>query len=365
MANLTQKFYSPLTREVEEYTNENGAWRLTYEYPCQLRVYISEQILTQIDDFATDKDVRLGSKTYSAAEARAGWNLIRSKAFLGSLNNAKPVFVMRDDHYQDVRDTRTIRANYTGLSLEQQIEEARTLQFSDKVWKTLEIIHRVWQKEGASAQTHYVLVSPPALKGPTPNDPDWLSYACNPHETIAVYKFLLHEKLVAIEEGGFIPTAAGAIKVEQLQQGGDPSIRDVFFIRQYDEAFDEFIKPIVLSIDADANCRIEAVWERAHNHKIDEYILRRIKECPVVLLHIANNFNVGLEAGYALALHKPIVAFRKKPAKNATDREKELPFDIRTLHVYDYEESNPDELMRNLSEKIKAAFDELKLTRTS
>ena len=106
------------------------------------------------------------------------------------------------------------------------------------------------------------------------------------------------------------------------------------------------------------------IWDDPHNEKIDERILRLIRECPVVVLDVAHdNFNVGLEAGYALGLNKPIVAIRKKPPKGSSARVQQLPFDISTLytHTYTTDAVGKAELIEKLSERILVGLEEAKL----
>src|SRR5262249_2875823 len=143
---------------------------------------------------------------------------------------------------------------------------------------------------------------------------------------------------------GFGITPTGYIKVESLRRGKNESVKRAFFIRRYDEDMDAFFRPILDQVQQRTGCDIRAVWEEAHNEKIDERILRLIRESSLVLLDIApDRFNVGLEAGYALALRKPMIVIREKQSPWQAP-----PFDIATLNCFDYDRNDPDRLIKVL-----------------
>lgn len=64
-----------------------------------------------------------------------------------------------------------------------------------------------------------------------------------------------------------------------------------------------------------------------------------------------NNFNVGFEAGYALALGKPIVFTMQKP-----EGELKLPFDIQSHNILVYDAADHSEFKEQLPFRIAAAL---------
>ena len=69
--------------------------------------------------------------------------------------------------------------------------------------------------------------------------------------------------------------------------------------------------------------------------------------------------NVGLELGYALALNKPVVVIRQKPAEDVEAWKKTLPFDIITANCYDYgrDEMGKQALIGKLVARVGLALD--------
>jgi hypothetical protein len=264
---------------------------------------------------------------------------------------------------------------YNVLSFEREFEEAKALSFAEKASKTLENLYDAWSDSEQALELDFSWALPDGVlyfefdpKAPV----QWLAYGCDLRQAYLVYRFLFDEGYIRFLVGtkiegtryrpnGLEVTASGLQRIEEIRNGRDPFVRQVFFVRRYGVELDAVIAPLIEEIER-AACKIRAVWQIVHNRKIDEYVLRLIRESGVILLWVdPDNFNVGLEAGYSLALNKPIVAFRRKPVANRKTAGQELPFDIRTLNTFEFEEDKPEDFTRVISERIRAGFEELKL----
>jgi hypothetical protein len=72
----------------------------------------------------------------------------------------------------------------------------------------------------------------------------------------------------------------------------------------------------------------------------------------VVLVDLTEqNFNVAFEAGYALALNKPIVWMKKKEPDGL-----KMPFDIYTYNCLEWDPSNLESFRQDLKFRLLAAL---------
>lgn len=190
-----------------------------------------------------------------------------------------------------------------------------------------------------------------------------MTYATVPIDAPAIYEWLMHKNLLALRhnppETGLVVAPDGHEVLDlRRRRGLDAKGVGVFVVQRYDEDLDKFLRPVLDVLKGRLGVAIGAVWADDHIDKIDERIFRRIRDCQAVLLHVTNDrFNVGLEAGYALALGKPVVAFREKPKDTDPDWIKRLPFDISTLNCLEYDpNADTTELIARLEARLSLAI---------
>ncbi|MEW5882671.1 MAG: hypothetical protein AB1725_00410 [Armatimonadota bacterium] len=240
------------------------------------------------------------------------------------------------------------------VSLEDVAEEAKALTLTDKAARTLVNLYEMWRKTGAVNLDYLWKIGVWIQGSPDAKEPG-VTYGCDEREAPIVYSLLRDRGF--LHKGRPELTPDGFVRAEELLRAADPGLKQGFFVRRYDEDLDEFFKPIIERVASTTGCEIRAVWERPKNEKLDELILRRIREATVVVADVTGErFNVGLELGYAMALRKQIVLLCEK--KNDRD---ELPFDIRTMHCYFYERSDVEGLQHKLIERVKDALEDARV----
>jgi hypothetical protein len=249
--------------------------------------------------------------------------------------------------------------------MEQEIEEARSLTLLEKCEQTLDSIRIVYlsnPRDGVSIpyahrkgeNRYFVILANDRIE-------DGMAYGCTECEAPFVYEYLFKQGWIdeQVAGGPFRLSALGYAEVDRLRRGASVNVKTGFLVRRWDQKLDEFLDPVMAKVSENTGCKIEPVWGEHHNDRIDERIFRQIQSASVVVLHVdKTRFNVGLEAGYALALRKPVIAIREKP--KTVDP---LPFDIATLNCYDYETTSEgkDELIKVLAARVQVALEEAKL----
>lgn len=297
-------------------------------------------------------------------EDRKAWLLIRSKLWRAFHDGSGDVLgLCLDYEYSDIlRQVGDAKWSHLQLlSFEQEIERAKSLTFTQKCLETLMNIYTL-RNQYTTFQIPYRLGILNAY-GDSQTDvqpENGMAYGASEQEALLTYEYL-HDSGF-IKKVGEIPgytqtfaiTAKGYIEIDKIQRGHEANLSEGFFIRPWSPHKDEYFRDVLNAIRERTGCNITAVWDTHHNERIDERIFRRIKECAVVLLDIAKDrFNVGFEAGYALALEKQIVVIREGTQDS-------LPFDIATLNCYDYDLGNKEALIDVLSERVRVALETAK-----
>jgi nucleoside 2-deoxyribosyltransferase len=109
-------------------------------------------------------------------------------------------------------------------------------------------------------------------------------------------------------------------------------------------------------VSNEVQCKIQTVADIPHNERIDDRIMKEICEAAVIVVDLTNhNFNVAFEAGYALALNKPIIWTMKKD-----DTEKlNLPFDIQSHNILVYDKNEIVKFKEILKARMQVALNVL------
>jgi len=177
-----------------------------------------------------------------------------------------------------------------------------------------------------------------------------------------VFDWLLDQRLVEIRDDSMGPkfyqhfgiTASGYDLIAELQAGQTLKKRAVFVVCRFGEPFDgTFTKHIQpLQERFGGTLEIYRVKDRVFNERIDDRILHEIEQAAIILVDLTDsNFNVGFEAGYAMALKKPIVWIMKE------EQVKSFPFDIQSQNIliYDFEGPSGAQQIDILFERILVA----------
>ncbi len=100
-------------------------------------------------------------------------------------------------------------------------------------------------------------------------------------------------------------------------------------------------------------CPVRRVKDIHHVDKIDDRICAEIQGATIVLVDlIDDNFNVGFEAGYALALGKAVVWAKKKGTTGL-----QMPFDIYTYNCIEWEAADHASFREILGYRMRAALE--------
>jgi hypothetical protein len=361
--------------------NQNGTFDCYNLSGQQLgNFYVGDKMQEWFTSVVQNKELKYKNSKheYTLQETNATLNLIKSKLWRAHRKNVARICFLTMEDAEWIKSTleREDTRRFLGFLdtegwvieiFEQQIEEARDLGFLDKCFKTLQNIYLQWPEAGKAISLPHVTLSggskpEPVFSKLDDTDQDGMAYGCSKNEALFVYTYLYEEGYYRyinnkIPRGTFLLSPKGYIEIERLRRGRNLEIKQAFFIRKFDPELDVFMRPIMNKVQERTGCKIEAVWESPHSDRIDERIFRLIRESSLVVLDIAHDrFNVGFEAGYALALRKPIIAIREKLSPTQP-----LPFDIATLNCYDYDRSMQAELIEKVSERVLAALEEVKL----
>lgn len=366
-ADMSEKVKCPIT----------GGLADVYE-PCQTEGYgkriqytdgwicISEKTLTHFDDLALIRnDINI-----SLTDVERTWALLTSIRWrLVKRDRTAYIFIMMAEEFDNWHTTKGGKPekweDVVGYTLESLIADGQRLTFRDKLTETLENLVEVWVDQGVlpilPGSTGYSEDGKKKVRFSDKGDsiPGYI-HGATKRECPLILQSLFDDELIGTPPGNdsfdlqITPRAFREyddrrIATQKVPRGG-------FFVRRSGEQLDEFYRPLLDAIASNLNCKIEAVWERPHNEKIDDRILRLIREAAVVLADISglDNFNVGMELGYALALGKEIVLFCEDQGKDNTGKDLNvLPFDIRTMNCYFYKKSEPELLQLILSERVR------------
>lgn len=190
-----------------------------------------------------------------------------------------------------------------------------------------------------------------------------IEYGCDERSAPGILQYLLDEGFTAVVwpggkgkglTDGVRIGSRGFHELDQRRQGLDKYSKGVFFARPWDPSHDELFGKLRNEVRNRVKVDLGAVWDFEHTEQIDEFIFRSIDSSRVVVVDCTgDNFNVGLELGYALALKKPIVLIRKKTGNRAKDK---LPFDIQNLNCFFYDENQFEQLVEKVVARIEFAL---------
>jgi len=374
---MSQKGISPFTGEPVEIASpvETAGYGRRYNHPGYGTIALYERLLMS---FHGD-DLSRNEMGVSPADVERAWALLRSLFWrLRRTSQVAFIQVLLAQDYAGWQEAALANPEKWRDSViytfEGLVEESQRLTFQRKQTETLINLVDIWMKDG---------------KLP---DMDWKSGYSEGHQKrirfrdsdtpIPGYVFGATRRecpllLQALYDDGYIGTPVGKDSYDwvvtakafrfhdDLRVGADKPSSGGFFVRPYDRKLNVFYEPLIQAIRDTLEVEIPAVWERPHNDRIDERILRLIRDAEVVVVDVStNNFNVGIELGYALALGKQIVLVREKKRRvRGKDDPNRLPFDISTMNCYFYVRSKPEDLQEVLIARVREALRMARLQR--
>lgn len=311
----------------------------------------------------------IGETAFSATQLAPAKALMRSKFWRATKAGERLLFVATRNELMVLEvngaQAAELHQRFYVIALEDGIAEAAQLTFTQKALNTLENLHDIWLWTGAVPAIPCAALDDKQhswYQSQSVGKEDGMAYGCDERSAPMVYQWLqeqgfLEDRIVSGQWRQRELTPAALVEVEKIKAGREASLKRGFFIRRFDPDTDAFFRPLLDEVAKATGCEISAVWERQKNEKLDELILRRIREASVIVLDVTGErFNVGLEAGYALALRKQIIVLRDKSEKDG-----DLPFDIRTMNCFFYDRNKAEELEEKLRERVLDALEEARI----
>jgi hypothetical protein len=337
-----------INHDVTYFEDKCGRWAITDEAEFREASILGGRLSTR-------------SGRLSEVETAQVLALARSEVWrLANLQGKTPLFMTVDGaraaRQREIDDRSVI------LTIEEMIELAPTLGLEEKALKTLENLAGAEGQIGAGVDIPYSLKEYPGRPvwpaGEPPRE-DGCAYGCTATEAPMAYQFLLRTGLIVVrphqamgESSRAFLTPEGYVKLRELKSG-DTAVSQGFmvcrFIPEVDELFDRVVRPL----GGELGCTVRRIKDIHHIDKIDDRICAEIRRSRIVLVDLTeNNFNVGFEAGYALALNKPIVWTKREEARDAPP----MPFDIYAYNCLQWHPEKTDEFRDALRFRIVAAL---------
>lgn len=290
------------------------------------------------------------------------WRAVESRRI-----NKIPILTMPEDYEQWVKmlTEQGLLKYYAVYSTDMLIAEANTLTFESRCLKTLENL--IWFQEhqlpsGTDSvqfwECPYIKfnATKPYFRADSGVIEEGLTFATPNLQCHYVYEYLTQEGYLEwMWRSEMRVTAKGYAKLDEIRAGQAGS-NEVFVITRYDD-LTPFLDAVFVEVGEKLKLKIGPVWKEEHNDRIDERIFRKLNESVAVILNVnSQNFNVGLEAGYSIAIRKPIVSIRSKPIPDENGKTESLPFDIITLNTTDFEEDKREDFVQRLVARLEVAI---------
>lgn len=294
-------------------------------------------------------------------------HLVRSKIWRQRVRSERPILVVSEADTEMVR--RGAAQSYLVLSIPEEAVEATRLGIKEKALGTLENLYLYWRAyhKFPAIPCYRKLGLGSMFVFRKENPKDSMAYGCDDLTAPIVYEWLKKAEYIADVRTGqdtseLSITMEGLQEIENIENARESELKRGFFVRRFDSDLDNFFSPLMESVRLETGCDISAVWERPTNGRLDEAILSQIRQSAVVVVDVTGErFNVGLEIGYAMALHKQIVVVRDQDdstlleIKGKGERDRRLPFDIGTLNCYFYDRKDASALKDVLIARVREA----------
>lgn len=284
--------------------------------------------------------------------------LARSKVYWAQQDSKPQLFFLLRRDYEDAQaEFDRIGQHYDLVFVDVLHRDAKQLTWHEKSLKTL--VNIVTALDGSRGGAG-------PFSRPTASNPDSnarrnqvaaIFYGCAEEDVIVTFQILTEKGLLSGSGDPSRPItilAKGYEVYDEYRRGIPKATRDCFlicrFVSELDRVYDAVYKEI--GDECEPSIRINRVKDVHHVDKIDDRIIEDIRRSLIVFVDLTqNNFNVGFEAGYALALDKVIVWTRSEEEKAEP-----IPFDIAMQNVLYYDPENLEEFKSALKSRIEAAL---------
>ncbi|KAA0225244.1 hypothetical protein FCG40_01950 [Fimbriimonadia bacterium ATM] len=247
-------------------------------------------------------------------------------------------------------------------------QEAQSLTFEDKVAATLTNLVLAEEEMGTGARLGLGLEPYPGSYAAAATDehyPMGILYGCLPGEGLMVLQYLREQGWIVAGPNGthhgvtIYITPRGYAAADQIKRGESEADRKAFLICRFNDALDHVYREVyqIAGDHPELRCPVHRVKDVEHVDRIDDRIMREIESATIIIVDLTDaldNFNVALEAGYALALDKPIV-WTKRDDGEAIN----LPFDIHSQNLMSWKREGDDygDFLDRLQARMKVAID--------
>jgi len=258
------------------------------------------------------------------------------------------------------------------ITLERLFKESRELGLAEKADQTIVNLVALESQIGDGVPLEYLQK---VFPGRYPSDRDlrgqqsrgrplWqAAYACDDGEALVVMHYLREKGWIStpyvFETYTLVYiTPEGYIAASRLRTGSHSQILSGFVICRFNvEDVEKTFNDVYSTISLEGrSIRLERIKDKQFIDRIDDRILLEIKKADFLLVDLTeDNFNVGFEAGYGLALGKPIVWTMRQPVGR---KRKGFPFDIQSQNILLYSMLKLDQFRVDLEARIRSAIDQ-------
>ncbi len=282
------------------------------------------------------------------------------------LGKKRPFFMsaigIREAREEDIAP---LRENWHLLTPEDLWRDVPNITFEEKALRTLanlvlvegDIGNGVWLPMGLRPYPGGFA----AHRDPQGTAPEGLLYAAAGKEGLYLLHHLIEQQLIvegedhSAQDLSVYITPKGYAVADQVRLGERREVRRAFLVCRFTDVMDDMFvtcyKPT--GEHPDVGCPIQRVKDVHHVDRIDDKIVHMIEEATIVVVDLTEqNFNVAFEAGYALALGKPIVWTMREDAGDFRP-----PFDIQSHNILRWHPDRLDEFREALRYRMIAALD--------
>lgn len=335
------------SNHLEYYDDICGRWALSWDEGLGDASILGGQLFSMPQGVLTEQQTR---RVFALARSEV-WRIskLRNKtALLLTLSTAKAISY--DHKYHQL------------LAIEDIVESAGQLTLEKKALVTLENLSIEEQEIGTGVEIPYLFSEYPGRSSWEPGQPPkevGITYGCTGVEAPMIYQFLFKRDLIEIrnpkrfnEDTRVFITPDGYAKIDELRLGTQDQAQQAFLVCRFTGELDGIYTDVYKSVDDELKCPIRRIKDIHHVDKIDDRICEEIRRASVIVVDLTDqNFNVAFEAGFALALNKPIVWTKQKEAGGVN-----MPFDIYTHNCLEWDTNNLDQFRQYLKFRLLAAL---------
>lgn len=244
--------------------------------------------------------------------------------------------------------------------------DVQRITFEEKANRTLANLIRLEKTPGVGMRMNVDISDYPGQLGAITPDTDYVlgpCFAADSSEALLILQWLKDQDLIESRKRGgeitiFLKPKA-YIMADSPSFGYGSGAPTTFLICRFSPDLDHIYDNVYSHLEhrEDVKCLIRRVKDIEHIERIDDRIMLEIERSTTILVDLTDaldNFNVAMEAGYALALGKPIVW-----AKRDDGGELRLPFDVQSqnLLLWKREGEGYDDYEDRLAARMRVALD--------